>query len=68
MIETRYASAISTGDVSPGMGLLTPAPKYLIVTLLLAGLLVNAVMVLVVVPRLGRALDYSLTLGIFMTR
>lgn len=63
MIETRYASAISTGDVSPGMGLLTPAPKYLIVTLLLAGLLVNAVMVLVVVPRLGRALDYSLTLG-----
>ncbi len=48
MVETRYSSAIPTGDVRPGMGLLAPAPKYLVVTLLLAGLLVNAVMVLVV--------------------
>jgi 4-amino-4-deoxy-L-arabinose transferase-like glycosyltransferase len=63
MVETRYSSAIPTGDVRPGMGLLTPAPKYLVVTLLLAGLLVNTVMVLVVLPRVGRALDYSLSLG-----
>jgi 4-amino-4-deoxy-L-arabinose transferase-like glycosyltransferase len=63
MVETRNSSAIPSGDVRPGMGLLTPPPKYLIVTLLLAGLLVNAVMVLVVLPRLAHALNYSLSLG-----
>src|ERR1700721_401364 len=63
MIETRHSSAIATGDVRPGMGPLRAAPKYLIVTLLLAGLPNNAVMVLVVLPRLAHALNYDLSLG-----
>jgi 4-amino-4-deoxy-L-arabinose transferase-like glycosyltransferase len=63
MVEARYSSAIPTGEVSPGTVRRTPAPNHVTITLLLAGLLMNAVMVLVVLPRLAHGLNYSLSLG-----
>jgi 4-amino-4-deoxy-L-arabinose transferase-like glycosyltransferase len=67
MLETRHLAATQAGDAEAATRLLAPAPTYLkrklILTLLVAGLLVNAVIVLVVLPRAAGALDYSLQLG-----
>jgi hypothetical protein len=51
------------GGVDAGWGLLPPAPTYIVLTLLVAALVVNAAMVLVVLPRVAGALEYGLSLG-----
>jgi 4-amino-4-deoxy-L-arabinose transferase-like glycosyltransferase len=66
MLEIRHLAATQAGDAEAARPLLVPAPTYLkrkLTLALLAGLLVNAVMVLVVLPRAAGALNYSLQLG-----
>jgi 4-amino-4-deoxy-L-arabinose transferase-like glycosyltransferase len=67
MPETPHLAATQAGDAEAATRLLAPARTYLerrlILTLLVAGLLVNAAIVLVGLPRAAQALDYSLGLG-----
>jgi 4-amino-4-deoxy-L-arabinose transferase-like glycosyltransferase len=53
MLETWNLVATQAGDAKTAKSLLAPAPRYLIVTLLIAGLVVNAAIVLVALPRTG---------------
>jgi 4-amino-4-deoxy-L-arabinose transferase-like glycosyltransferase len=53
MLETWNLVATQAGDAKTAKSLLAPAPRYLIVTLLIAGLAVNAAIVLVALPRTG---------------
>jgi len=70
MLETSNSVATQVGDAKAAKILLAPVPRYLIFTLLIAGLVVNAAIVLVALPRTGgvipdapRNLAYSLQFG-----
>jgi 4-amino-4-deoxy-L-arabinose transferase-like glycosyltransferase len=67
MLEIPHLAATGSGEVQVAAPLLVPGPTYLkrkvIFTLLVAALLVNAAMVLVVLPRAAGTLNYSLQLG-----
>jgi 4-amino-4-deoxy-L-arabinose transferase-like glycosyltransferase len=67
MLEIRHLAATGADDAQAATPLLVPAPTYLkgklIFTMLVAALLMNAVMVLVVLPRAADPLNYSLQLG-----
>src|SRR5690348_7897531 len=53
MLETGNVVDTKVGGVQAAKSLLAPAPRYLIFTLLIAGLVVNAAIVLVALPRTG---------------
>jgi len=57
----RLASPVGGSDAP--VRLIAPAPTYIVLTLLVAGLLINSAIVLVALPRTAGALDYSLKLG-----
>ena len=67
MLETRHLEGAQAGDAEIADRPVVPAASYLkrklVLTLLVGGLFVNAVMVLVVLPRAAGALNYSLQLG-----
>jgi 4-amino-4-deoxy-L-arabinose transferase-like glycosyltransferase len=73
MLASQHLADLPSSETETGKGLFAPAPKYRIFTLLVAGLLVNAAMVLLVLPRTGGllessprtggALDYGLSFG-----
>ena len=73
MIGIQRVAPTEAGVSKTGMPILGPTPTYLIFTLLIAGFLVNAAIVLVVLPRTGGRLagvqhsdadlDYGLSFG-----
>lgn len=70
MSETCNLLATEAGDAKAATSLLAPPPRYLIFTLLIAGLVVNAAIVLVALPRTGGVIPdtaghmaYSLQFG-----
>lgn len=70
MLETPGFTATQVRGATAGRTLLAPAPRYLVFTLLIASLAVNAAIVLVGLPRTGGVipgtngtLDYSVRFG-----
>jgi 4-amino-4-deoxy-L-arabinose transferase-like glycosyltransferase len=73
MLANEYLADPHVGETKKGKGLLASAPKYRIFTLLVTGLLVNAAIVLLFLPRTGGllqsssrtsgSLDYGLSFG-----
>jgi hypothetical protein len=59
MLANEYLADPHVDETEKGKGLLAPAPKYRIFTLLVAGLLVNAAIVLLFLPRTGGSLESS---------
>jgi hypothetical protein len=67
MLETRHLEGAPAGDMETANHFVAPAPTHFkrkfALILLVAGLLLNAVVVLVVLPRTTGTLDYGLQFG-----